>query len=225
LLTYSYTVPGHDLEVGEHRKRFEDEEEADKWARALRDTYVDVRVDTADATRSVWQETPVLTSSSLRAPELDASRLQGIKAWGTRELLAAIVFCVAITGAFFAAWIQLSCFTGKPLITAEQDTRAFFGMHIGAMLCGVGGALVAYRGKWSRSAWQRSFKTRTASIGMKVLGAYTTIVLLYGWVRTAAGDGGSRYFDALMFSAVWLLFYVGSAAASLQAMQHWGNDS
>jgi hypothetical protein len=34
VLTYSYTVPGHDLEVGEYRKRFEDEGEADAWARA-----------------------------------------------------------------------------------------------------------------------------------------------------------------------------------------------
>ena len=54
-----WLVPGHDLEVGEYRKRFEDEGEADAWARALRDTFVDVRVDRADVTRSVWQETPI----------------------------------------------------------------------------------------------------------------------------------------------------------------------
>src|SRR5690242_4284226 len=45
VLTYSYTVPGHELEVGEFRKNFYDEDEADAWARALRDTFVDVHVD------------------------------------------------------------------------------------------------------------------------------------------------------------------------------------
>ena len=219
LLTYSYTVPGHDLEVGEYRKRFEDEGEADDWARALRDTSVDVRVDPADVKRSVWQETPILTLPSPLAPELDGSRLQGIEAWGIREGLAAIVFCAAAVGALLAAWIQLSCLTGKPSISAEENGVAFFGMHIGAILCSIAAGLLAQRGKWSRSTWQRSFKAGTTGTGMKILGAYTTVVFLYGWVRMAAQDGDSRYFGVLMFSAVWLIFYLGAAASSLHVMQ------
>jgi hypothetical protein len=54
---------------------------------------------------------------------------------------------------------------------------------------------------------------------MKILGAYTTVVFLYGWVRMAAQDGDSRYFGVLMFSAVWLIFYLGAAASSLHVMQ------
>ena len=225
LLTYSYTVPGHDLEVGEYRKRFEDEGEADAWARALRDTFVDVRVDPADVTRSVWQETPILTTPSPRVPELDGSQLHEIEAWGAREVLATAVFCVAAVGAFLAAWIQLSCLTGKPLITAETNRAAFFGMHIGAIVCGITVALVAERGKWSRSTWQKSFRAGTRGIAMKILGFYTTVVFFYAWVRMAAHDGDSRYLGILMFSAIWLIFYVGAAASALQAMQHRGSDA
>jgi hypothetical protein len=206
------------LEVGEHRKRFEGEEEADEWARALRDTFVDVRVDPADLKRSVWQETPILTAPTLRAPELDGSRLQKLEGLGTREALAAIIFCVASVGALYAAWIQLSCLTGKPLITAESNEAAFFGMHLGAILCGIAGSVVAQRGKWSRSTWQKSFTGATGP-AMKVLGFYTTVVFLYGWVRMAAHDGDARYFGVLMFSAIWLTFYVSAAATSLQAIQ------
>jgi hypothetical protein len=60
---------------------------------------------------------------------------------------------------------------------------------------------------------------------MKALGAYTTVVFLYGWVRMAAQDGDSRYFGVLMFSAVWLIFYVGAAASSLHAIQHQQGDT
>jgi hypothetical protein len=220
LLTYSYIVPGHDLEVGEYRKRFEDESEADDWARALRDTFVDVRVDPADVRRSVWQETPILTASSSRTPELDFFRLQRNQAWGIREALAVVVFCIAVTGAFFAAWIQLSCLTGKPLISAEANGPAFFGMHIGAILCAIATGLIAQRGKWSRSTWQSSLKAGNTGTGMKILGAYATGVFLYGFVRTAAQDGDFRYFGVLMFSAVWLIVYVSAAVNSLHAVQH-----
>jgi hypothetical protein len=220
VLTYSYTVPGHDLEVGESRKRFEDENEADDWARALREAFVDVRVDPADVKRSVWEETAILTTPSRRTLDLDDSRLQAIGAWGTREALAAIVFCAAATGALFAACIQLSCLIGKPLISAKANGAAFFGMHTGAILCGIAPSLIAHRGKWSQSTWQRSLKTGATGIGMKILGAYTTVVFLYGWVRMSAKDGDSGYLGVLMFSAVWLVFYAGAAASSMQTLQH-----
>ena len=60
---------------------------------------------------------------------------------------------------------------------------------------------------------------------MKILGFYTTVVFFYGWVRMAAHDGDSRYLGILMFSAIWLIFYVGAAASALQAMQHRGSDA
>lgn len=225
LLTYSYTVPGHELEVGEHRKQFENEDEAGEWARALHDTFVDVRVDAADVRRSVWQETPILTAPVLCAPELDGSRLQGLEGWDTREALAAIVFCVAAAGAAYAAWIQLSCPAGKPLITPEINDVTFFGMHLGAILCAIASSVVAQRGKWSRSTWQKSLKTGTKGPALKVLGLYTTGVFLYWWVRMAAHDGDARYFGVLIFSAGWLIFYVSAAASSLQVMQFRRNDA
>lgn len=224
LLTYSYTVPGYELEVGEHRKRFDDEEEADDWARALRDTFVDVRVDPANVKHSVWQEAPILTAPSAAMPVLDGSRLQGMEGWATRDVLAAVIFCVSAAGAFFAVWIQLSCLIGKPLITAEANTGLFFAMHAGAIACGVAGGLIAQPGKWSRSAWQKSLKSGSTGIAIKVLGFYTTAVFLYGWVRMASGDGDSRYFVPLIFSAGWLIFYVSAASGTLQAMQRRGHE-
>lgn len=131
----------------------------------------------------------------------------------------------AAVGAFFAAWIQLSCLTGKPLISAEANGAAFFSMHVGAILCGIAGGMVAQRGKWSRSSWQKTFKAGATGTAMKILGFNATAVFLYGWLRMAAKDGDSRFLAVLMFSAIWLIFYVSSATASLQAMQHRGNDA
>ena len=143
LLTYSYTVPGHELEIGEHRKRFADEEEADEWARGLRDTFVDVRVDPRDPKRSVWQETAILTTRLLRAPVMDAMRSKEVTPWGQRELAAAVVFCAAASGTLYASRIQFSCLTGRPLITAETNTKIFFGMHIGAIICAIASSMLA----------------------------------------------------------------------------------
>jgi hypothetical protein len=220
VLTYSYTVPGYELEVGEYRKRFEDEDEANNWARALRDTFVNVRVDPTDVKRSIWVETPILAVPSPALPELESSRLERIARWDGRTVLAAIIFCVAAFGAFFAAWIQLSCLKGKPLVTAEANGPVFFGMHIGAILCAITSSFVAKRGKWSRSNWQKPFKTGTTSTAIKILGFYTTAVFLYGWLRMAANDGNPGHLGVLMFSAIWLIFYVTSAAASVQAIQY-----
>jgi hypothetical protein len=225
VLTYSYTVPGHELEIGEYRKRFEDEDEAGAWAQALRDTFVDVRVDPADVTRSVWQETPISTAPFVRGPELDSSRLMEVAAWGTREVLATTILCTAVVGAFFAAWIQLSCLKGRPLISAEENEAAFFGMHIGAMVCVIGVALIARREKGFRSMWTKSMKAGTTGFAMKVLGLYTTISFFYGWVRTAAQDGESQSLGVLMFSAIWLLFYVSAAIGALSVIQNGAREA
>lgn len=224
VLTYSYTVPGHDLEVGEFCKRFDDEEEANAWARALRDTFIDVRVDPADATRSVWQETPIPISPAPLEPQLESSILRENEAWGLRNALATGVFCVAAVGTFFAAWIQLSCLTGKPLISAEANVTAFFGMHTGAIVCAIAITFITKQRKWSRSMWRKSLESGTTGIVTKILGFYATVVVLYGWVRMAAHDGDAGNLGTLMFSALWLVFYVGAAAAALQAMQEREND-
>jgi hypothetical protein len=54
VLTYSYTVPGGQLEIGEYREVFLFQADGERWARPLRDTFVDVRVDPSDVTRSLW---------------------------------------------------------------------------------------------------------------------------------------------------------------------------
>jgi hypothetical protein len=216
LLTYSYTVPGHELEVGEFRKKFYDEDEADAWARALRDSYVDVRVDPADPKRSVWQETPVVVAP---IPVMDAALTQNPHGWGTREFAASGVFVIAGAGALVALWIQLSCLRGHPAITAAQNTTFFFGMHVGAIAMAIASGFVATRrGQLQkRSSWKSV--DHSNSVVLKVLGAYYAIVFIYAWVRMAASDGEPGYWGVLMFSAGWLLFYVAAASQAWRAMQ------
>jgi hypothetical protein len=221
LLTYSYTVPGQELEIGEHRKRFDDEEDANDWARALRDTYVDVRVDPADAKRSVWQKTEIVIAPTLRAPVMDA---MGSKwdAMGQRQMAATAVFCAAALGAIYAGWIQFSCLGGKPLITAEKNTKIFFGMHLGAMLCAIVSGILAgkNRGRIGQRLWRNRLSRESSnSLGLKVVGAYAGVVFTYGWVRMAAHDGDSSGWGILMFSAGWLLFYLTAALSSWRTMQ------
>lgn len=218
VLTYSYTVPGHDVEVGEFRKRFDDSEEASAWARALRDTFIDVRVDPTDVTRSDWQEIPLLTAPPHPMPQLESSRLNNRDTWDAPRLFALSICCIAVLGAFFAAWVQLSCFKGKPLISPEESTAAFFSMHAGAVVCAMAITFAARRAKWSGSNWRKSLKGVTTGLGIKALGLYTTVVFTYGWIRMMANDG-DRILGTLMFSAGWLLFYVSAAATSLHALQ------
>ena len=216
LLTYSYTVPGHELEVGEHRKRFFNEEEADGWACGLREQFVDVGVDPADSRRSVWQETPYVPS-----PAVPPVRAFDIQPSGLMGFATLIVFCTATVGALVASWIQLSCVLGKPTITPEKNQGLFFGMHIGAIVCAVLGGLVTRprSGDWARS-FRNSLELGSVSAKlMKVLFAYYTVVFLYGWVRMAAHDGAPGGWVVLMFSAGWLLFYLTSALACWHTMQ------
>ncbi len=112
VLTYSYTVPAQELEVGEYRKKFYDEEQAEEWSRGLRDSFVDIRVDPADVKRSVWQEQPVFTQPALpqgRISRSDAIEAEGL---GIREIAAILVLCASVVGAFIALWFELSCFRG-----------------------------------------------------------------------------------------------------------------
>jgi hypothetical protein len=219
LLTYSYTVPGHEIEIGEFRKMFYDEEEADGWARGLRDTYVDVRVDPADPKRSVWQETTAVASLRSTVPTMDGEISTESEELGLRKAMATVVLCASIGGAAVAGWIQLSCLRGHPAITAERNTAAFFGMHIGAMACGIASGFMAGKRGLRKTRWKFGVSSGDSSVALplKALGAYTTVVFLYGWVRGAAGEPGE--WGILMFSAGWLMFFVTSALVCWRTMQ------
>ena len=221
LLTYSYTVPGQELEVGEYRKKFEDEDEADVWARGMRDTFVDVRVDPADAKRSVWQESPLLPGSQLRPPVLDASRTFE-QSWGGPEIPLRLMLCAASVGALAAAWIQVSCWLGKPAITAEGNQTIFFGMHLGAIGVSIASSLLTAnrRSVLSRGRWRDTFPKHSPEARvMQMLGAGFGLVFVYGWVRLASHPDAAAKWGVLMFSAVWCLFYTGSAMTCWRALR------
>jgi hypothetical protein len=224
VLTYSYTVPGQELEVGEYRKRFHDEEEADAWARGLRDTFVDVRVDPADAKRSVWQEGPVFTQPKFQGGAVDRLVADEAEGWGIRETAALLVLCASALGALVALWCQLSCFQGKPKITAEGNTRAFFAMHIGAMICAIVAQTLFPKSGSSfsmstRQWWEFYRDDSLAVFIVRILSMYTCAVFLYAWVRTAADPNEQSYWGILMFSTVWLFIYTVAAFTCLRALQ------
>jgi Protein of unknown function (DUF3592) len=220
LLTYSYTVPGHEIEIGEFRKVFNDEEEADAWARSLRDTHVDVRVDPSDPKRSVWQESPAI-APRFAAPVMDAQRAMEAGSFGLKTGAAALVFCISTAGALVSAWIQISCIRGTPVLTVEKNTTAFFGLHIAVIVCAF--AAGALHGKRGMSGWGSGLKSFSdASTGVqlvKILGTYASAVFFYGWVRSAAHDGGPCNWTVLMFSAAWLVGFAASALNSLRSLQ------
>lgn len=224
VLTYSYTVPGQELEVGEYRKRFQDEEEADAWARGLRDTFVDVRVDPSDVKRSVWQEKPVLTRLKLQGGVVGRPVSIEAEGWGIREIAALLILCVSAIGAFVALLVQLSCFRGRPAITAEGNEGVFFGMHIGAMICAFAAqALFPKTGRFfstSVSRWWDFFRDDSAAVFIvRALSLYTFAVFLYAWVRAAVYENKQSYWGILMFSTAWLSLYAVSGAICLRALQ------
>lgn len=206
LLTYSYTLPGHELEIGEHRKRFFNQAQAEDWALALQDKSVDVRVDPDDSKRSVWQETSVLY-----VPALPLASQADTGLWG---LLAFVVLCVSCVGAVLAAWIQLGSLVGKPVMAMGGNSFGYFGMmHVGAMVCAVASNLVLSKGKLSGFKTQRELfeKGSAGARVMQALGLYYATVFLYGFVRSSSHARESGGWSVLMFSAAWLLFYVTSA--------------
>ncbi len=217
LLTYSYTVPGQEIEVGEYRKRFEDEEEADAWARGLRDTFIEVRVDPADAKRSLWQQAEVVSGLPVERPLFERPRSQPPEFWGVPNLAAMVVLCVSCVGALIALWAHVSALMGKPILSAEHNTGAFFAMHVGAIMCGLASSML--KAKQSVSGAKRTWGGGSMKQGyvdatlLKVLGGYVTVVFLYGWVRTSANGGAHGKWGDIMFSSVWLLFYLTSALA------------
>lgn len=205
ILTYSYTVPGHEVEVGEYRRKFYDEEMADRWARGLRDTFVNVRVDPTDVRRSAWLEDAKdeAMHASLTLPRGHDNSL------GWRGVVLIVLFAVSGTGAVISLMAQISCLLGRPLITAANAV-AFFGMHLGAIACAIGLQL-ASPGSWKRfQRWRMSSDGQTSTLA-KLFGTYCLVVFFYSWVRMAAHPESSGRWPVLMFSAVWMVFYAGSA--------------
>lgn len=224
VMTYSYTVPGQELEVGEYRKRFDNEEEADAWARQWRDTFVDVRVDPADAKRSIWQEKPVFTQPVLQGGVINRPVAVETEGWGIRETAALLVLCASASGALVALWCQLLCFQGKPRITAEGNTSVFFAMHIGAMICAiVAQTLFPKSGSsFSMSTWQwwEFYRDDSSAVFIvRILSIYTCAVFLYAWVRAAANPNEQSYWGILMFSTAWLFIYTVAGFTCLRALQ------
>jgi hypothetical protein len=216
VLTYSYTVPGHEIEVGEYRKRFYDENAANAWARSLRDTSVDVRVDPADPKRSVWKEIVLPAHLLQTSPALDSTPIE-TEVWGIREAAAIIVLLATIAGALVAAWIQISYIHGNAVI--PEGGHAFFAMHIGAMVCGFASFGLFPKSGRSLQApfWQA--KNSFTLLVVKCIGFYATAVFLYGWVHTASSNDKKNSLGLLMFSAIWLSFYVSCALVCWRGLQ------
>lgn len=218
-LTYSYTVPGHELEVGEFRKKFYDEVEADAWARALRGMpSVDVHVDPTDPKRLVWRETAIVLP-----PPMPVIGQTGDGS-GAAGLARVILLAVCVAGAVISLIVQVSCLRGRPVITFEKNTLACGLLHV-AMMGVIFGMIALERfqrhfREGKRPLFMRSFAGGPVT---KALSAYTTIVFLYAWVRGAASDSPqgseSDLWGMMGFSAVWLSGYVICAAELWREMQ------
>jgi len=220
LLTYSYALPGQELEVGEHRQKFYDAAVASVWARGLQGCFVNVRVDSENPKRSVWLDEEGSVGKAVAEETAERRSIEQCEEGNSRSVAAVAVFAVAGAGAFFALCIQVSCLRGRPLITAEANDGIFFGMHLGAIAC-----LIAAQ---ALLGWKRSHRVtdwfQTAGRSMKptgplkwVSGGYA-VVFLYAWVRMAAKDGAPEFWGIWMFSAGWLFFYASAARMCWKAL-------
>jgi hypothetical protein len=213
ILTYSYAFPGQELEVGEHRQRFYDEAVAADWARGLKDSFVIVRVDPANPKSSVWLDEGGSTAAALAA--VTAERALGEERWrGTGHMVVAgAVFAVAGTAALAALCIVVSCLKGKPIITAENNTGAFFGMHVGLIVCLIAAQALSTPG--SSQDLTKWFQTTANSLKnsgvVKWLGACYAVLFVYAWIRIAAKDGDAGFWSILMFSGGWFVGYLSAA--------------
>jgi hypothetical protein len=213
LLTCSYAAPGQELEVGEYRQRFYNAATADAWARGLRDSFVNVRVDPADPKRSVWLDEDGKAAAAAAA-EL-ASRQPSDERWegAGRAVMAGAVFAFAGLGAAAALWIQVSCLQGKPIITPERNEGVFFGMHIGVIVCLIAAqALFASGDSRDVKKWFQTTARGVKQPGLlKWLSMYYVAVFFYAWVRLAARDGEPGFWSMFLFSGGWMLGYLSAA--------------
>jgi hypothetical protein len=208
VLTYSYFVS--ETEVGEYRRPFQIESEADEWARSLHEKTVRVRVDPNDPTRSVWlaEEAKAAIANAKMAVPKPPRELSPV--W---QLIRFATLVASVLGAMGALWIHVTYLAGRSIVTS--DSSWFFAFHFAAIGCAILSSLVMsrrYPGSFGRtSEWFARGNARTV---LKVLGVYTGAVFIYGWVRGAAHLSAHQSFDPTgMFSAVWLTFFVSSAFA------------
>ncbi len=189
VLTYSYTVPGKELEVGEFRKSFLDEIDADLWASGFKDGFVDVRVDPDDAKRSVWDEAAYVAAPMAKVAPADRMGSGAVRATEHGTALV-IVFWISTMAVVLSAAIQLSCLLGKPLINSQHKFVVFIGMLLVAILVGVEGQFRMRRSRLARArtgqgqAFAKSGGSRPT--WTKLLDAYSLIVWLYCWVRISS---------------------------------------
>jgi hypothetical protein len=202
ILTYSYTLPGQELEVGEHRQRFYDEMVAADWARGLRDSFVNVRVDPVNPKFSLWLGEGGSATAALAA--VTADRSLGEELWGGtgHTVVAGAVFAIAGTAALAALWILVSCWKGIPVITAKSNTGAFFVMHVGLIVCLIAAQALSTPGnsrdltRWFRTTASNMKESRL----LKWLSASYAVLFVYAWIRITARDGDPGYWSILMFS-------------------------
>ncbi len=220
ILTYSYAFPGQELEVGEHRQRFYDETVAADWARGLRDSFVTVRVDPTKPNCSVWLDEGASTAAALASVAAERSVSEESSRGSGHGAATGVVFAVAATAGVAALWILVSCFKGKPIFTAQSNAVAFFGMHIGVIVCLIAAQALSTPGN-SRDLtnWFRTTSNRLKeSAVVKWLSACYAVLFVYAWVRITARDGDLEFWSILMFSGGWFVGYVSAAAMSWRAL-------
>jgi hypothetical protein len=220
ILTYSYALPGHELEVGEHRQRFYDEVAAADWARGLRDSFVMVRVDPANPKSSVWLDEGGSTAAAMAA--VTTERAVSREPWGGagHAVAAGAIFAIAGTAALAALWVLVSCLRGKPIFTAETNMGAFFGMHVGLIVCLIAAQALATPGS-SRdlSKWFRTTANSVKDSGVvKWLSAGYAVLFVYAWIRITAKDGNPAFWSILMFSGGWFVGYLSAAGMCWRAL-------
>lgn len=212
-MTYSYTLPGEELEVGEHRQKFYDEAVAADWARGLRDSFVNVRVDPANPKSSVWLGEG--SSTAVASAAASENRSLGEDLWGGtgHAVVAGAVFALAGTAALAAFWILVSCWKGKPIFTSETNAGAFWGMDIGLIVCLSAAQALSTPGssrelrKWFRAATSNMKESRL----LKWVGACYSVLFVYAWIRITARDGDPAFWSTFMFSAGWFVGYISAA--------------
>lgn len=217
LVTYSYTLPGQELETGEYRRKFYVAEEADEWARGLRETHIDVRVNPLDSKQSAWTDDRAVMPAQTVVPILRE------ESWGLRESVALLVFLVGAAGAGFSAYVQLSAFQGRNVAAASNNFGLFMGMHLGAMACGFATAFLKKGGSSLRHSGA-NWPTQQP-LPWKIMGGYVTCVFLYCWVRMSAHPGGENVWGTLSFASIWMLFYFAAATEAWMVMRGGSSQS
>jgi hypothetical protein len=220
ILTYSYTLPGQELEVGEHRQKFYDEVVAADWARALGDSFVMVRVNPADPKSSVWLDEGASATAAMAVVTAERALGQEPERGAGHAVAAGAIFAVAGTASLAALWILVSCLKGKPIFTAETNTAAFFGMHVGVIVCLIAAQTLSTPGnsqnltKWFRTTASNMKDSST----VKWLSACYTVFFVYAWIRIAARDGNPAFWSILLFSGGWFIGYVSAAGMCWRAL-------